>query len=145
LESVKEDEEREEQQVVKFDDLQRMSTAIERTQGHYEVQETSYGEAYVWCPECVVVDCDSGERPVLSASESTCECGADHASLIREELASRRPSEKTLIPGMTSTVSGARSRKSSCFQSLITGCGVEVHGVVREYTGEGILAFAHIA
>ena len=67
-----------------------MSTVIERTQGHYEVHQTSYGEAYVWCPERVVVECECGERPVLSASLSTCGCGADHATLVREELASRR-------------------------------------------------------
>jgi hypothetical protein len=75
-----------------------MSTVIERTQGHYEVQETSYGEAFVWCPECVVVECDCGERPVLSASQSTCGCGADHAALIGEELASRRSSEEGSHP-----------------------------------------------
>jgi hypothetical protein len=75
-----------------------MSTVIERTQGHYEVQETSYGEAFVWYPECVVVECDCGERPVLSASQSTCGCGADHAALIREELASRRSSEEGSHP-----------------------------------------------
>ena len=67
-----------------------MTKVVERTQGHYEVQEASYGEAYVWCPECIVVECDCGERPVLSASLSTCGCGADHAGLVREELVSRR-------------------------------------------------------
>ena len=75
-----------------------MTTVIERIQGHYEVQETSYGEAYVWCPECVVVECDCGERPVLTASLSTCGCGADHAALVREELASRRSSEEVSHP-----------------------------------------------
>ena len=43
-----------------------MTTVIEHTEGHYEVQRTSYGEAYVWCPECVVVECDRGE---LGSSE----------------------------------------------------------------------------
>jgi hypothetical protein len=62
---------------------------IERTEGHYEVQKSSYGEAYVWCPECVVVECDCGERPVLSASGTICGCGTDHAALVREVLASR--------------------------------------------------------
>ena len=66
-----------------------MTTMIERTEGHYEVQKSSYGEAYVWCPECVVVECDCGERPVLSASETVCGCGTDHAALVREVLASR--------------------------------------------------------
>ena len=75
-----------------------MTTVIERTQGHYEVQETSYGEAYIWCPECVVVECDCGERPVLTASLSTCGCGAEHAALVREELASRLSSEEVSHP-----------------------------------------------
>jgi len=75
-----------------------LTTVIERIQGHYEVQETSYGEAYVWCPECVVVECDCGERPVLTASLSTCGCGADHAALVREELASRRSSKEVSHP-----------------------------------------------
>jgi hypothetical protein len=66
-----------------------MTTMIEYNEGHYEVQRTSYGEAYVWCPECVVVQCDCGERAVLSASETVCRCGADHAALVKEELASR--------------------------------------------------------
>ena len=75
-----------------------MTTVIERTQGHYEVQETSYGEAYVWCPECVVVECDCGERPVLSASQGTCGCGADHAAFIREELDPRPSPEEASHP-----------------------------------------------
>jgi hypothetical protein len=67
-----------------------MTTLIECNEGRYEVHKTSYGEAYVWCPECVVVDCDCGERPVLTTSETVCECGADHAALVRKGLASRR-------------------------------------------------------
>ena len=70
-----------------------MTTMIERTEGHYEVQRSSYGEAYVWCPECVVVECDCGERPVLSAFETVCGCGADHAALVREVLASRQAAD----------------------------------------------------
>jgi hypothetical protein len=66
-----------------------VTTMIERTEGHYEVQKSSYGEAYVWCPECVVVECDCGERPVLSASGTICGCGTDHAALVRDVLASR--------------------------------------------------------
>jgi hypothetical protein len=71
---------------------------IECTEGHYEVQKTSFGEAYVWCPACVVVECDCGERAVLSASETVCSCGADHATLVREELASRRSPEEVPHP-----------------------------------------------
>jgi hypothetical protein len=67
-----------------------MATVIECTQGHYEVRETSYGEAYVWCPECVVVQCDCGQRAVLRASETACSCGIHHAALVRKVLASQK-------------------------------------------------------
>jgi Zn-finger nucleic acid-binding protein len=75
-----------------------MTTVTKHTQGHYEVQETSYGEAYVWCPECVEVECDCGETLVLTASHSTCGCGADHAAFVGEELAYRRSSEDVSHP-----------------------------------------------
>ena len=75
-----------------------MTTMIEFTEGHYEVQKTSYGEAYVWCPECVVVGCDCGESASLTASKTVCSCGADHAALVREVLASRQASESTVHP-----------------------------------------------
>ena len=75
-----------------------MTTMIKCTDGHYEVQSTSYGETYVWCPECVVVDCDCGKRAVLRASETTCSCGTDHATLVREELASREMSNGASHP-----------------------------------------------
>jgi hypothetical protein len=52
-----------------------MTVVIDRTEGHYDVHKTSYGECYVWCHGCVVVECDCGERPVLSASEAVCSCG----------------------------------------------------------------------
>jgi hypothetical protein len=75
-----------------------MTTMIECIEGHYEVQRMSYGEAYVWCPECVVVQCDCGERAVLSTSETVCSCGADHAARVREELASRGVSDGASHP-----------------------------------------------
>ena len=75
-----------------------MTTMIERTEGHYEVKKTSYGEAYVWCPECVVVECDCGESAALTASRTVCSCGTDHAALVREVLASGGLSEGAQHP-----------------------------------------------
>ena len=75
-----------------------MAKVIERTEGHYEVQKTSYGEAYVWCPACVMVECDCGERLALTACEALCRCGADHAILVREELVPQPPSDGTSHP-----------------------------------------------
>ncbi len=70
-----------------------MTTVIECIEGRYEVEETSYGQSYVWRPRHVVVECDCGERLVLSASETVCRCGVDHAALVREESVSRKVSD----------------------------------------------------
>ena len=67
-----------------------MTAVIECTEGHYEVHKTSYAESYVWCHGCVVVECGCGERSVLSASETVCGCGTDHAALVNEVLSSQR-------------------------------------------------------
>ena len=64
---------------------------IERFEGRYEVQEVPFGRSYKWCPECVVVECDCGERSIfkvsalLSGSEGLCACGADLTTDVREE------------------------------------------------------------
>jgi hypothetical protein len=63
-----------------------MVTVIERTEGRYEVQDVEFGSVYRWCPECVIVECDCGERLTLTSSIVTCRCGADHTALVREEL-----------------------------------------------------------
>ena len=75
-----------------------MTTIVKYTEGHYEVKKTSYGEAYVWCPECMVVECECGERPALSASETICSCGADHAALVRKVLDCRGTSDEAPRP-----------------------------------------------
>lgn len=67
-----------------------MAIVMERTEGRYEVREAELGKAYRWCPECVVIECDCGARPTLNRAVTTCECGADHATIVREELADRR-------------------------------------------------------
>ena len=58
-----------------------MTTVIDHVEGHYETQRMSYGKAYVWCPECVVVECDCGsslgmrqqdKARLLPRGKSTC-------------------------------------------------------------------------
>ena len=74
-------------------------TTIERKEGRYEVQEVEFGRVYRWCPECLVVECDCGERLALTASMTTCHwCRVDHASVVREELATRRLGDEALHP-----------------------------------------------
>jgi hypothetical protein len=67
-----------------------MTTVIECIEGRYDVQKTSYGETYVWCPEHVVLECDCGQRLVLSASQTACSCGEDYGALVREVLVHQR-------------------------------------------------------
>ncbi len=74
-----------------------MATVIERSGGRYDVQEVEFGRVYRWCPECVVIECDCGEMTILTPSEATCRCGADHIALIRGEL-DRRLGDEELHP-----------------------------------------------
>jgi hypothetical protein len=64
---------------------------IERVAEHYDVQEVEFGRSYIWCPECVMVECDCGKRVTLTRSElidtqPDCECGMDHTVSVREEV-----------------------------------------------------------
>jgi hypothetical protein len=65
----------------------QMATVIECMEGHYDVQVSSFGEVYIWCPANTVVECDCGQRTALTCSDTFCSCGADHAALVREALA----------------------------------------------------------
>ena len=75
-----------------------MTTVIERIEGHYEVHQTPYGRDYAWCPECIIVECDCGERLTLTASKTTCRCGADHTTSVLERLAVRRAGPEAHAP-----------------------------------------------
>jgi len=66
-----------------------------------------YGKAYVSYPECVMVECDCGEKLVLTATEAVCRCGAAHTALVREE----RASDGGTHPWVKSTSSGGRARR----------------------------------
>jgi hypothetical protein len=60
-----------------------MTQVIMSTEGRYEISEVEHGRVYRWNPGRVVLECECGERPTLTRSESTCpECGADHAGVI---------------------------------------------------------------
>jgi len=49
---------------------------LECIEGCYEIQDVEFGKVYRWCPECVMVECDCGENPTLTCSESVCvRCG----------------------------------------------------------------------
>jgi hypothetical protein len=67
-----------------------MVTVIERTEGRYDVQEVEFGKVYKWRPERIVVECGCGRTLTLTKCEATCDCGADHASVVRKELSAKR-------------------------------------------------------
>ncbi len=63
---------------------------VEGTEGRYETHDGEFGKVYRWCPECLLVKCDCGEMTTLDDYDTTCVwCGADHTSIVQEELAPR--------------------------------------------------------
>lgn len=76
-----------------------MAKIIERVEAHYEAQEVEFGRVYKWRSESVLVECEEcGEKTILTDSETTCECGADHAATVPEELPVRRLGDEDLHP-----------------------------------------------
>jgi hypothetical protein len=69
-----------------------MTKIIERVAEHYDTQEMEFGRTYIWCPECVVLECTKcGKKMTLTRSEliatqPDCECGKGHTASVREEV-----------------------------------------------------------
>ena len=67
---------------------------IERGEEHYETKEVPFGRIYEWHPAYVVLECDCGEKALLTAaaspttttssSSSSCRCAADRSAFIRD-------------------------------------------------------------
>jgi hypothetical protein len=75
-----------------------MTTVIDHVDGYYETKNMSYGKAYVWCPESVVIECDCGETQIFTTSEPVCRCGTDHEALVREATAFGQPADEAPHP-----------------------------------------------
>ena len=72
---------------------------IECAEGRYETHDGEFGKIYRWCPECLLVKCDCGEMTTLTDSDTTCAwCGADHTSIIQEELVPRWLEDEAVHP-----------------------------------------------
>jgi len=97
-----------------------MTAVIEHVEGHYETHIICYGQAYVWCPERIVVGRDCGEMVILTASEPACRCGLDHAALVRETTVSRGPRRETPLG---QRVSGVAGRIPAVGETLAAGTG----------------------
>jgi hypothetical protein len=55
---------------------------IERVEAHYEPREVAFGKVYEWHPAYVSLECDCGEKLILTATSTTIStscsrCGAD--------------------------------------------------------------------
>ena len=57
-----------------------MAQIIERLESHCEAREVPFGKVYKWHPGYVALECECGEKVILTATSTiiTCpQCGAD--------------------------------------------------------------------
>ena len=64
-----------------------MVRVLECVGEHYEVQEVPRARVYRWCPPTVTLECECGQRPILTSSKTSCfSCGADHTDVFAEVI-----------------------------------------------------------
>ena len=72
---------------------------IERGEEHYETHEVPFGRTYEWHPAYSIIECDCGEKAILTSTSTitTCRCGADRNAFIRDlrEREGQLPDEGT--------------------------------------------------
>ena len=73
---------------------------IERVEAHYETREVQFGKVYEWHPARITLECDCGERLLLTATTTitTCvRCGADLGAFVHDvkETEGRLPDKLT--------------------------------------------------
>jgi hypothetical protein len=64
-----------------------MARIIKATPAHYETHEVPFGKSYEGHPEYILLECDCGQKLILSGTSNlpSCpECGADYGSLVQE-------------------------------------------------------------
>jgi hypothetical protein len=60
---------------------------IERVEAHYEAREVPFGKTYEWHPAHLAIECECGEKLVLSATSTitTCRrCSADLGGFLHD-------------------------------------------------------------
>ncbi len=60
---------------------------IEHVEAHYEPREVPFGKVYEWHPAYVALECDCGEKLILTATStiSTCSrCGAELGGFVQD-------------------------------------------------------------
>ena len=58
-----------------------MAQVIARVEAHYEFREVPFGKLYEWLPSYVALECDCGEKLILSATSTTTTCSRCGAEL----------------------------------------------------------------
>ncbi len=64
-----------------------MARIEKATPAHYEIHEVPFARSYEWHPEHVIVECDCGQKLLLTGTSNlpSCpECGLDYGSLVHE-------------------------------------------------------------
>ena len=64
-----------------------MAQIIERIEAHYETREVPFGKVYEWRPAYVALECDCGEKLVLTATSTIIicgQCGADLGGFVHD-------------------------------------------------------------
>ena len=72
----------------------------ESGEGHYEAREVPFGKVYEWHPAYAVLECECGEKLILTATSTTTtcsRCGADLGAFAHDiqEREARLPDELT--------------------------------------------------
>jgi hypothetical protein len=60
---------------------------IEDIAAHYETHEVPFGKSYEWHPEHIIVECDCGQKLLITGTSNipTCpQCGADYGALVHD-------------------------------------------------------------
>jgi hypothetical protein len=76
-----------------------MAHVIERVEAHYEAREVPFGNVYEWHPAYVALECDCGEKVILTATSTitTCRrCGADLSGFVHDIKERGNPLPDTL-------------------------------------------------
>jgi hypothetical protein len=64
-----------------------MARIIKGIAAHYETHEVPFGRSYEWHPEYIIVECDCGQKLLLTGTSNlpSCpECGLDYGWLVHE-------------------------------------------------------------
>src|SRR5918993_2874447 len=64
-----------------------MPQIIESIEAHYSTLEVPFGRVYKWHPEYIIIECDCGQKLLITGTSNipTCpQCGADYGALVHD-------------------------------------------------------------